>query len=121
LFGAKVQKKQSFMTNIRMVFCTCGTQEEAQRIARTLVDEYLAACVSVLPGVESVYRWQGTVESAQEVLLLIKTTEERLAELGERIVQLHSYDTPEILSLSVNQGFERYLHWAAEATHRPAD
>ena len=85
------------------------------------MDECFAACVSVIPGVESIYRWEGVVASAEEVLLIIKTTEERFSELRERIVQLHSYDTPEILSLPVSEGSDRYLRWVQDGTRRITD
>ncbi len=94
-----------------MILCTCGKKEEAASIARTLVEERLAACVNVMPGIESVYRWRGKVESAEEVLLLVKTTEERFPAVRDRIAELHSYDTPEIIALPVMTGSENYLAW----------
>jgi periplasmic divalent cation tolerance protein len=102
------------MTDAQIVFCTCGNREEAGRMARTLVEEGLAACVNVLPEIESVYRWQGNIESAREVLLLIKTTESRLEALRERIGALHSYEVPEILAVPVSAGAGSYLAWLRE-------
>jgi periplasmic divalent cation tolerance protein len=99
------------VTDALIVFCTCGTAEDARRLARALVEEGLAACVTTLPGVESIYRWQGAVETATEFLLLIKSTQERLPNLERRIVELHSYDTPEILAVPVSAGLDRYLEW----------
>jgi periplasmic divalent cation tolerance protein len=93
------------------VLTACAGAEQARSIADALVGEHLAACVNVLPGVESVYRWQGKVERANEVLLLIKTTLERFREVRKRIVSLHSYDTPEIICLPIEDGLEKYLAW----------
>jgi len=84
---------------------------EAQRIAHAVVSERLAACVNILPAIQSVYRWQEKIESAEEVLMLMKTTQERFPALRDRIVQLHSYDTPEIVALTIAAGTEKYLAW----------
>ena len=81
-----------------IVLSTAGSPEEAARISRALVERRLAACVSCLPGVASVYRWQGEVEEAAEVLLLIKTSTERLPALEAALHELHSYEVPEFLS-----------------------
>lgn len=99
------------MTDALIVFCTCGTIEDARRLARTLVEEGLAACVTTLSGVESIYRWQGAIESAAEWLLLIKSTQERYPDLERRIVELHTYDTPEILAVPASAGLDKYLEW----------
>jgi periplasmic divalent cation tolerance protein len=93
----------------------CANVEQARSLADALVNERLAACVNVLPGVESVYRWEGRVERANEVLLLIKTTLERFQALRERIVSIHSYDTPEIICLPIEQGLEKYLTWLRDS------
>ena len=97
-------------------FCTCPDADSAERIATALVDERLAACVNVLPGVTSIYRWQGAVERAGETLLLAKTTRERLAALGERIVALHPYELPEVLAVEATGGLPAYLDWIAANT-----
>ncbi|MGA7410975.1 MAG: divalent-cation tolerance protein CutA [Bryobacteraceae bacterium] len=94
-----------------VVLCTASSLEEGRRLARELVDQRLAACVNLIPKVESIYRWQGAVESAQEVLLLVKTTPERFAELRDKIAELHSYDVPEIIALAVTVGSAPYLEW----------
>ncbi len=99
------------LPEVVMVFCTCGTQEEAIRIATAVVEERLAACVNVVPGIESIYRWQGAVERASELLLLIKTTEAQLDALRDRIQALHSYDTPEVVAVPVVGGSEKYIAW----------
>ena len=85
-------------------------------LARKLVEERLAACVNQIPGVRSVYRWEGKVVEDEEVLLVIKTTEERLAALMKRVPELHPYQVPEVLALPVAQGHPPYLAWLAEVT-----
>ncbi len=102
------------MTKAVVVLCTCGTQQEALRIARSLVEARLAACVNVLPAVQSIYRWQGKVENADEVLLLIKSTRERYLPLRDRILELHSYETPEVIVLPIVYGSDKYLAWLRE-------
>jgi periplasmic divalent cation tolerance protein len=93
----------------------CADARQARSLAETLVKERLAACVNVLPGVESVYRWKGKVETANEVLLLIKTTRECFQSVSDRILSLHTYDTPEIVCLPIEQGLDRYLTWIRES------
>ena len=95
----------------RIVISTAGSTEEAAAIARELVGRRLAACVSRLPGLLSVYQWQGKIEEAAEVLLLIKTSQERLAALEAALRELHSYDVPEFLVLPVESGSAAYLEW----------
>jgi periplasmic divalent cation tolerance protein len=104
---------------VQLVLCTCPDAAVADRIARTLVEEQLAACVNRLDGVRSVYRWQGQVERADEVLLLIKSTHERFAALCERVLALHPYELPELIAVDVSSGLQRYLDWV-EASNRPA-
>ena len=86
-----------------------------QRIAEALVAEGLAACVNVLPGVHSVYRWQGGVEHADEVLLLAKTTRARMDALQARLLELHPYELPELLAVEAAGGLPAYLDWVANA------
>ena len=93
----------------------CPDPDSARRIADALVDERLAACVNVLPGVQSTYRWEGNVERADEVLLLIKTTRVRLPALQERIKTLHPYELPEVLAVEAG-GLPAYLQWVARET-----
>lgn len=94
-----------------VVLCTVSSLEEGRRLAKELVDQRLAACVNLIPRVESIYRWQGAVESGEEVLLVMKTTPARFAELREKVAELHSYDVPEILALPVSDGSAGYLDW----------
>lgn len=105
-------------TAVRMVLTAAGSREEAERLARTLVEERLAACVSLIPAVESVYWWKGEVESATEVLLLMKTGAEQVAALETRLTALHSYETPEFLVLKVEAGSHGYLDWLQGSLRR---
>jgi len=101
--------------HVRIVLVTCGSTAEARRIARSVVEKRLAACVNVFPGrVESVYRWKGKVETARERLVLIKTTAGRLARLEREVKRLHSYEVPEFVVLPVESGSREYLAWVVE-------
>ncbi len=97
--------------SILIIHCTCADPESAAAIARSLVEERLAACVSQLPGVRSTYRWQGQVECADEVLLLIKSTRERYPALAARLRELHSYELPEIIAVDVSVADPAYQAW----------
>lgn len=99
------------MSSVRVVLVTAANGEEAERIARVLVEERLAACVNLVGGVRSIYRWEGAIETAEEVLLLIKTRQEAVDTLRRRVHELHSYDVPEFLVLAVEQASEAYLAW----------
>jgi len=102
------------MTNKKVVLSTAGSKEEAQKIARILVERLLAACVNIV-AVESVYRWEGEVEQAQEWLLIIKTTDEAFDRVRAAIKELHSYEVPECISLSVEDGSAEYLQWVGDS------
>ncbi len=99
------------MTELRLVLVTVSDRAEAERIARALVDERLAACVNLVPGLRSIYRWQDAIEESDEVLLLIKTRQQAVDALRERVHALHSYEVPEFLVLTVETGSEAYLAW----------
>jgi len=103
------------MTDKRIVLTTAGSEEEAGKIARQLVERGLAACVNIIPRVESIYRWQGKVESAQEWLLIIKTTATRFPAVRDTIRELHSYELPECISFSVEDGSLPYLKWLEQS------
>ena len=98
-----------------LVLTTAGNHEEAQKIARALVDRRLAACVNIVPGIESVYRWQGAVESAQEWLLIVKTTAAAFERVRDAIKELHSYDLPECIAVPIERGSAQYLAWLGES------
>lgn len=102
------------MTDKIVVLSTCGSAEEAEKIARGLVESRLAACVNVIPGLRSVYRWRGAVESASEWLLLIKSSRDLMEKLRAELEKLHSYKVPEILALPVVAGSVSYLNWLEE-------
>jgi periplasmic divalent cation tolerance protein len=101
---------------VYIVYCTCPNMETAQTLAQTLVAEDLAACVNILPGVTSVYRWEGQVETDAERLLIIKTTASCSATLTARIEQLHPYDVPEVIAHPITAGHEHYLNWVRQCT-----
>jgi len=106
-----------------LILSTCPDADTAQRLARTLVEERLAACASVLPGLVSTYRWQGQVEQAAEVQLLAKTTADRreaLMALMARLAELHPYELPEILAVETAAGLPAYLDWVAAETRADA-
>jgi periplasmic divalent cation tolerance protein len=98
-----------------VVLVTCASAGEARRIARSVVTRRLAACVNVLPTpVESIYRWKGKVETAREVLLVIKSSRKRMAALRAEVQRLHSYEVPEIIALPIVAGSPAYLAWLAD-------
>jgi periplasmic divalent cation tolerance protein len=97
--------------DIRFVYMTAGGLEEARRIGRELVESRLAACVNILPGMQSVYRWEGKIEEAAEVVMIAKTTASCVAALAERVKSLHSYDCPCVVSLQVDGGHQPFLEW----------
>ena len=103
-----------------MVLNTCPDSGTAGRIAAELVDGKLAACVQVLPGLQSYFHWDGKVERADEYLLLIKTTSASYPALEQRIRELHPYELPEIIGVPVSRGLPGYLSWIDECTHKDA-
>lgn len=103
------------MTGKVVVLVTCANRAEARKIARGVVAKRLAACVNIVAGrVESVYRWKGKMERAQEILLVIKTTRARYAALEREVRRLHSYETPEVIALPIAAGSKAYLDWVSE-------
>ena len=95
----------------QLILCTCPDSEIAEQLANVLVDQHLAACINIVPGLTSVYRWQGKVEKDKEVLLLIKTSRDRYAALESAIQQHHPYELPEVLAVTVDDGSPDYLRW----------
>jgi periplasmic divalent cation tolerance protein len=107
------------MPNACVIFVTCGTQEEAERIAETIVNERLAACVNLIGAenpVKSFYIWEGQLQKDSEILLVIKTQSAKLSVLGERIRELHNYSIPEFIALPIVAGSKAYLDWLAATT-----
>lgn len=98
-----------------VAFVTCGSREEARSIAETLIVERLAACVNVIPGIESCYRWEGEVNWDTEFLLMIKTTAEYLGEVQKKVLTVHSYDLPEFIAVKIDDGAADYLQWIRDA------
>src|SRR3984957_16723524 len=103
------------MTDKRIVLTTAGSEEEAEKIARHLVEDGLAACVNIIPHVASIYRWLGKVEEAREWVLIVKKTAAGFEKLPLAIAQPHSYELPECICLTIDDGSPRYLRWIAEA------
>ena len=102
------------MTDYRIVLTTAGSSDEAERIASTLVEAELAACVNIVSPITSVYRWKGLVQREQEWLLLIKTTAAAFENVSKKIRELHSYDLPECIQIPIEAGSAEYLNWLAE-------
>jgi periplasmic divalent cation tolerance protein len=107
------------MTEAFLVLTNCPDEEVADRIARTLVESGLAACVNRLGPVSSIYRWQGAVERTTEIPLLIKTTRARYTEVEQTIRALHPYEVPEIIGVAVDAGFGPYIRWLSDETQPP--
>jgi periplasmic divalent cation tolerance protein len=104
------------VTDAMVVLTTLPDAGKAAEIARVLVDERLIACANVLPEVRSIYRWQGKVNDEHEVLVVLKTSAQRLARVQQRLRELHPYDVPEMLALRVEAGWPPYLDWLAAET-----
>ncbi|HEY0544591.1 MAG TPA: divalent-cation tolerance protein CutA [Pyrinomonadaceae bacterium] len=102
-----------------VVLMTAGSREEAARIAELLIGARLAACVQLMPEMESVYWWEGQIERSPETLLLAKTTGDKFAELEQAVRAIHSYETPEIIALPVTAASTPYLNWLAGAVKKP--
>jgi periplasmic divalent cation tolerance protein len=100
-----------------LVVCTCPTNSAAAAIATALLEERVAACVNQVPGIKSMYRWEGRIEHDDEVLLLIKTTRQMYPRVEETIGKLHPYELPEIIGVPLTAGSEAYLHWIKNATN----
>jgi periplasmic divalent cation tolerance protein len=103
------------MTDKIIVFVTCESKEQAEKIAQAVVSEKLAACVNILPGIRSCYLWEGKLTWSEEVLLLVKTAEARFVQLQDRIKALHSYDVPEIVSVTIEDVLPAYSDWISQS------
>ncbi|HET8547509.1 MAG TPA: divalent-cation tolerance protein CutA [Bryobacteraceae bacterium] len=104
------------MTDKILIFSSCGSAEEAERVAKHLVETHAAACVNIIPGVRSIYRWKGAVEEAGEWTLLIKTRRPLVARVERELRRVHSYEVPELIALPIVAGLESYLQWIDDET-----
>lgn len=105
------------MTETLVVLVSAPSAEEAARIARTVVEEKLAACGNVVPGIRSIYRWEGKVCDEQEALLVLKAPAKRFPELRDRVVALHPYQVPEVIALRIEDGSEKYIDWIVQSMY----
>ena len=103
------------MTDKILVLATASSKDEARKIGRALVERLLAACVNIVPQVNSIYRWEGEVEEGEEWLLIIKTTRAAFERVRDAIKELHSYDVPECICLSIEEGSVEYLSWIGQS------
>ena len=106
--------------NAVFVYMTAGSEEEARAIGSVLVADGLAACVNMIEGMKSIYTWKGKIEEDEEVVLIAKTTDERLPELTEKVRSLHSYDCPCVVALPSTGGNPEFLQWIVDQVQRPA-
>lgn len=95
----------------QLILCTCPNQKSAETIAKHLVSQQLAACVNIMPGLTSVYQWQGEIETAQEHLLMIKSHQQQFVAIETAIKAIHPYQLPEIIAVAIEQGSAEYLKW----------
>ncbi|HUO17590.1 MAG TPA: divalent-cation tolerance protein CutA [Verrucomicrobiae bacterium] len=114
-FFQQLSNSCSSMTDKQIVLTTAGSDAEAHRLARHLVERQLAACVNIIPHIASVYQWQGKIEENREWLLLIKTRATLFAKVRDAIRELHSYDLPECIAVDIADGSAEYLKWIAES------
>ena len=108
------------MSDARVVLTTCADAPAAEALARALVDERLAACVNLVPGVRSIYRWRAAIEESDEILCVIKTTAPAVEALTKRIEELSSYDVPEVIVVRAHGGSAKYLEWIAASVSESA-
>ena len=113
--GASPMKNVS--TKVLIVLVTTASQKEAVRIGEKMVNDRLAACANVIPGIKSIYRWNGKIVKSGETLLMLKSTESRYQALEKAIKTMHSYETPEIMALEIKTGLDQYMRWVRDETH----
>lgn len=102
-----------------LALSTCPDEATAKTIADALIEQRLAACINILPGIQSVYRWQGAIEHDQEVLLLIKTNRDAYPQLEKTIAKMHPYELPEVITVSIEDGLAAYLAWIDDSVVKP--
>ncbi|MCI0444877.1 divalent-cation tolerance protein CutA [bacterium] len=98
-----------------IILSTTGSEDEASKIAEHLVSNRLAACVNIIPSITSVYRWKGEMNTDREILMIIKTDASRFEEIKSAVRNLHSYETPELIAIPIQQGLQQYLDWITES------
>jgi periplasmic divalent cation tolerance protein len=98
-----------------IILSTTGSEDEASKIAEHLVSNRLAACVNIIPSITSVYRWKGEMNSDREILMVIKTDASRFEEIKTAVRNMHSYETPELIAIPIQQGLQQYLDWISES------
>ena len=106
------------MSSHCIVLNTCPDGEVAEKIAQHLVSQQLAACVNIIPGITSIYQWQGELQRDQELLLVVKTRNEVLPQVQQAIIEQHPYELPEVISVPINQGLTQYLNWIDQNTQK---
>jgi periplasmic divalent cation tolerance protein len=104
-------------SQVRLLYVTCPDEKVARKISQVLLEEGLIACANILPGMESIYWWEGQITTSKEAVVILKTVAERVARVTARVESLHPYDTPCILSLPVEKGSEPYLRWLKGALY----
>ena len=103
------------MVDAMIAFVTCGSRDEAKRIAEALVADNLVACVNVIPSVESCYRWEGKIQWSDEWLLILKTTGDAIGPAHEKVIEIHSYEMPEFVAFTIDEGSSTYLRWIQDS------
>lgn len=99
-----------------VVYCTVPSKKTGREIASKLLSDHLAACCNIIPGLTSIFEWQDKIEEDEELLLLIKTTEDKYPQLERRIAELHPYEVPEIIATEIHRGLDSYIHWLKKTT-----
>jgi len=110
------KERMGMHNNAIVIFITAGSMNDGEKIARALVEDRLAACCNIIPGIQSIYRWKGQVNQDQEVLLIVKSVVERIEDIKKRVRELHAYEVPELIVLTISDGLQDYLQWIEKET-----